>query len=122
MNKNLSKNIHEKEKDFIKDFMNKKPEMKYYLPGINGIPEYIVYLDKEERKKYLGKKLPPIKKTIQKEEKKEVVFDMENMNAQNEEKPQNEAGNKDLLEEKFDTSGYKEMKFEPTQLEADNLN
>ena len=25
--------------------------MKYHLPGINGIPEYIVYLSKEERKK-----------------------------------------------------------------------
>ena len=125
MNKNLSKNIHEKEKDFKKDYMNKKPEMKFYLPGINGIPEYIVYLDKDERKKYLGNKLPPIKKKPQKEEKKEVVFDMENMNApnvENKEEKLNEAGNKALLEEKFDTSGYKEKKFEPTQLEADNQN
>ena len=53
-----TKNIKTKEKDYKKEFMSKKPEMKYHLPGINGIPEYVVYLSKNERKKMLMGKLP----------------------------------------------------------------
>ena len=63
MKKNLSKNLKIKEKDYKKEFLNKKPEMEYHLPGINGIPEYVVYLSKEERKKLFMSKLPPINQT-----------------------------------------------------------
>ena len=84
MTKNISKNIHIKEKDYKKEFLNKKPEMKYHLPGINGIPEYIVYLNKKERLKILKKlknKLPPIKlhkKNPKKENEKVEMKKMKN--------------------------------------------
>ena len=71
MNANLSKNLNVKEKDYKKEFLNKKPEMKYHLPGTNGVPEYIVYLNKSERKKMLKKKLPPLKKKKDEENKDE---------------------------------------------------
>ena len=149
MTKNVYKNIHIKEKDYKKEFLNKKPEMKYHLPGINGIPEYIVYLNKEERLKILKNlknKLPPInmhkKKPKKENEKKEVVKMIKNNGAENTEKKQaqnKEAQNnlnnvqeadidkdKDKDKEKENekdeiNNKYKEIKFEPTQLEENNL-
>ena len=121
MRENLSKNINNKEKDYKKEFLSKKPEMKYHIPGINGIPEYIVYLNKEERKKLMKKKLPPIKK---KEEKKEEVIMILNASEPErieEKKPVlNEASNNnDFIqeEEKVDVSNYKEIKFQSTPSE-----
>ena len=135
MKKNVTKNPKIKEKDFRKEFLNKKPEMKYHLPGINGIPEYIVYLSKEERKKLLKNKLPPLrpKKIQKKEEKKEekdegVIFIQNNFNEKEDEKKNvlNEAQNDKLFpvkeeEEKINTDKYKEIKFQDTQLEANNI-
>ena len=143
MKENLSKNLNSKEKDYKKEFMCKKPEMKYHLPGINGIPEYIVYLSKEDRKKILNNRLPPLKnpkKNLKNESKKEkkdeineVVFIQNNL-AQNTTKEEKlyEASNKienQKVEEdadkeknaKINTDKYKEIKFENTQLEANNI-
>lgn len=144
MKENLSKNINSREKDYKKEFMSKKPEMEYHLPGINGIPEYIVYLSKEDRKKILHNKLPPLRsqkkkpnnepKKEKKEEINEVVFIQNNL-AQNTEKKEEklyEASNKNEVQqieennnkekkEKINTDKYKEIKFENTQLEANNI-
>ena len=117
MKENLSKNIYNKEKDYKKEFLSKKPEMKYHIPGIDGIPEYIVYLDKEERKKLMKKKLPPIKK------KKEVVMILNAAEPQKVEERKlvvNEgANNNDVIqeEEKVDVSNYKEINFQSTPSE-----
>ena len=107
-------------KDYKKEFLNKKPEMNFYIPGINGIPEYIVYLNKDERKKRLVKKLPPIKRKVSEEEIKIIKHDIDPGIEKLEEKllsgeniPQDEP--------KEDTTKYKEEQFQPTQLEADNL-
>ena len=112
-----TKNIKTKEKDYKKEFMSKKPEMKYHLPGINGIPEYAVYLSKNERKKLIMNKLPPIKqskkpkrniknqknKNEKKEEnEKEEVIKLKNNNLEKVEKKEeklNEAGNKFMVEQ-----------------------
>ena len=132
LKKNLSHNLLEKENDYKKEYMSKKPEMKYYLPGINGIPEYIVYLNKKDRKKYLGTKLPvitkrerPKKKKEKKEEKIELVNNAKDRNEEKKENDLKDAGNDGIVgndEEKanIDTSGYKEIKFQPTQLEQEN--
>ena len=147
MKANLSKNLNIKEKDYKKEFLSKKPEMKYHLPGINGIPEYYMYLNKSERKKMKQKKLPPLKKRKEKndeenkdeeknkakkkekeiedillinmrlakdEEKKEML----ERGANNENKEKNEE-NKD--EEKINTDKYKEIKFQPTPVEANSM-
>ena len=142
MKENLSKNLNSKEKDYKKEFMSKKPEMEYHLPGINGIPEYIVYLNKEDRKRILKSKLPPLKnlkkkpKNEPKKEKEEIneVLFVQNNLAQNTEKKQEklyEASNKNDQQveedankekkEKINTDKYKEIKFENTQLEANNI-
>ena len=135
MKQNLIKNFDAKEKDYKKEYLSKKPEMKYHIPGINGVPEYIVYLSKEERKKLLKNKLPPLKpkKKPKKEEKvKEVILFRKNFH-ENTEKKENtlrDAKNdldevkedeKNEKEEKINTDGYKEIKFQDTQLEANNL-
>ena len=93
----LEQNISNKEKDFKKEFLNQKPEMKYYIPGINGIPEYIVYLNKEERKKYLKNRFPPIKIKA-KEDRKEISINMKkNLQIDINESNLNEAENKPIL-------------------------
>ena len=145
MKKNLSKNLKIKEKDYKKEFLNKKPEMEYHLPGINGIPEYVVYLSKEERKKLFMSKLPPINQTKkrsiknkkkdenEKENEQEEIM-LKNFNLENAEKKENEmneAGNKfgigeleddkEKEKEKINTDKYKEITFEKTQLEANNI-
>ena len=127
---NFSRNLKNIEKDYKKEFMNKKPEMKYYLPGINGIPEYIVYLNKEERKKILKNRLPLIKKKKKPKEKKieEIIF-FQNNNPRNVEKnPEILKGAPNKLEDKegddkdkINIDNYKEIKFQNTQLEAKNL-
>ena len=147
MKANLSKNMNIKEKDYKKEFLSKKPEMKYHLPGINGIPEYYMYLNKSERKKMKQKKLPPLKKRkkktdeenkdeeqnkTKKNEEKEIekilLINMRTAKdeekketlkrgANNENKEKNEE-NKD--EEKINTDKYKEIKFQSTPLEANS--
>ena len=118
----LEQNILDKEKDYKKEFLKKKPEMKYYIPGINGIPEYIVYLNKEERKKYLKNKFPPIKRKA-KEEKKEISIIMKK-NLQTDKQKDNlkEADNKPMLgnAERVNTSELKEIKFNSTPSEKNN--
>ena len=144
MKENLSKNLNSREKDYKKEFMSKKPEMKYHLPGINGIPEYIVYLSKEDRKKILNNKLPPLKsqkkkpniepKKEKKEEINEIIFIQNNLAQNSDKKEENlyEASNKIEVQqmeedinkekkEKISTDKYKEIKFENTQLEANNI-
>ena len=118
----LEQNISDKEKDFKKEFLNKKPEMKYHIPGINGIPEYIVYLNKEERKKYLKHKIPPIKRKA-KEEKKEISIIMKkNLQVDKNKDKLKEAENKPMLgnDKRVNTSELKEIDFNSTPLEKDN--
>ena len=117
---NPSNNIKDMQKDYKKEFLNKKPEMNFYIPGINGIPEYIVYLDKDERKKRFGKKLPPIKRKESEEEVKMIKQIKDQITEKEEEKPR-AAENQPQDEPKQDTSKYKEEQFQPTQLEVDNL-
>ena len=132
MKRNLSQNLNCLEKDYKKEFLTKKMETKYYLPGINGIPEYIVYLNKDERKKILNGKLPPLKtqrKELKKENREEISL-KPNFNENVKEKKVNVPGNKNVLndeqngndkkEEKIDTDKYIEIEFEKTQLEAEN--
>jgi hypothetical protein len=148
MKANLSKNLNIKEKDYKKEFLSKKPEMKYHLPGINGIPEYYMYLNKSERKKMKQKKLPPLKKRkekndeenkdeeknkAKKKEEKEIEDillinmrlpkdeekkEMLKRGANDENKEKTEE-NKD--EEKINTDKYKEIKFQSTPLEANSI-
>ena len=119
----LEQNISNKEKDFKKEFLNKKPELNFHIPGINGIPEYIVYLNKEERKKYLkNKNIPPIKKKA-KEEKKEISLIMKkNLRVDKNKEKLKEAENKPMLgnDNKVNTNELKEIKFNSTPLEKDN--
>jgi hypothetical protein len=116
---NASNNIKDMHKDYKKEFLNKKPEMNFYIPGINGIPEYIVYLNKDERKKRLVKKLPPIKRKVSEEEIKIIKHDKVSVTEEKEEKSRAEE-NKPQDVPKVDTTKYKEEKFQPTQLEVDN--
>ena len=118
---NPSKNIKDMHKDYKKEFLNKKPEMNYYIPGINGIPEYIVYLDKDERNKLFGKKLPPIKKKDSKEEEDKSIKIIKIKSFHDEEKQILRAENNPQDTPKVDTTCYKEEQFQPTQLEVDNL-
>ena len=118
----LEQNISDKEKDFKKEFLNKKPELRYHIPGINGIPEYIVYLNKEERKNYLKNRFPPIKKKA-KEEKKEFSLIMKKpLRVDKNKENLKEAENKPMLgnEERVKTNELKEIKFNLTPLEKDN--
>ena len=148
MKKNIFNNFNIKKKDYKKEYKNKKPEMKYHLPGINGVPEYIVYLSKEERKRLSNKKLPPIKpikyKPKKEPEQVEEINMMEKKSTKNIHKKEkiNEAQNKipeqnnnldnnkeendnekDKVKEekKFDFDKYKEIKFQQTPAEANNL-
>ena len=148
LEENLSKNLKSKEKDYKKEFLLKKKEMKYYLPGSNGVPEYIVYLNKNERKKILNGKLPPLKslrKESQKEKKdlkekkttdKEIIlkhnfvvhdekreeksYEAVNKPIVLEEKLENEDKNKDK-EKKVNIDKYKEIIFQKTPSEINNI-
>ena len=119
MKENLSKNLDNKEKDYKKEFMSKKPEMKYHLPGINGIPEYVVYLSKEDRKRILKSRLPPIKITKKKinDKPKNEVKKKEEINEINENifiyNPQN-------IEKKEEKLLEASNKNEVQQIEEDN--
>ena len=118
----LEQNILDKEKDFKREFMNRKPEMNYYIPGTNGIPEYIVYLNKEERRKYLKNRFPPIKIKA-KEKKKDISMIMKkNLRVDKNKDKLNEAENKNMLgnDERVNTDELKEIKFNNTPLEKDN--
>ena len=117
---NASNNIKDMHKDYKKEFLNKKPEMNFYIPGINGIPEYIVYLNEDERKKRFGKKLPPIKR---KESEKEIkiIKDIKPPVIEEQEEKLRSAENTPQDEPKKDTTKYKEVQFQQTQLEVDNL-
>ena len=148
MKKNISNNFNIKEKDYKKEYKNKKPEMKFHLPGINGVPEYIVYLSKEERKRLSNKKLPPIKpikykpkkepeqveeinmmekKSIKNLHKKEKINEAQNKipeqnnNLDNNKEENDNEKDKVKEEKKFNFDKYKEIKFQQTPAEANNL-
>ena len=120
---NEKNNIKDMHKDYKKEFLNKKPEMNFYIPGINGIPEYIVYLDKYERKKRFGRKLPPIKRKEpeEPEEEEEEENKMIKITKESDTEKKEETLRDAEYKPKQDTTKYKEEQFQPTQLEADNL-
>jgi len=115
---NGSNNIKDMHRDYKKEFLNKKPEMNCFIPGINGIPEYVVYLDKNERNKRFGKKLPPIKR---KDSEEEIQFIQKNKAEVTEKKEEKLRSAEKKETPKVNTTQYKEEQFQSTQLEVDNL-
>ena len=91
--------------------------MNCFIPGINGIPEYVVYLDKDERKKRFGKKLPPIKKKEPEEDIQIIPKKLQVIEKKEEKDRSAENNNKPII----NTTQYKEEQFQPTQLEVLNL-
>lgn len=62
------KNIKDRNQDYMQEFLKRKKESNYYIPGVDGIKEYYMYLGKNFKNKIV---LPAIKKS-QKGIKKEA--------------------------------------------------
>ena len=45
------KNIKDKNQDYMQEFLKRKKESNYYIPGVDGIKEYYMYLGKNFKKK-----------------------------------------------------------------------
>jgi len=112
------KNVKDKNQDYMQEFLKRKKESNYYIPGVDGIKEYYMYLGKNFKNKIV---LPAIKKSqkaIKKKKEKVVTKQLINR-AKAEEKKEG-----DLAENSFgaavgdtvqkDTTDYKEIKFKET--------
>ena len=122
-----SKDIKEKNKDYMKEFMKRKQESKYYIPGVNSSKEYYCYLGKKFKKKFV---FPNIKRKLKFEKKNQSVHIIEkniNVNCGSENildnlKEKNYGLNVEELKEKNNTnelkdiSIYKEIIFNKTPL------
>ena len=114
------KNIKDKNQDYMQEFLKRKKESNYYIPGVDGIKEYYMYLGKNFKNKIV---LPAIKKTKKAlKKKKPKVITKEFVN-----RAKVDETNEDELKDnrfgvgvggeetnKKDTTEYKEIKFNDT--------
>ena len=125
----INRNINEVNQNYMKEFLNRKEESEYYIPGVNSLKEYYCYLGKRFRNKIF---LPKIKNNNynnnrynKKMKNKSIdIIKKEFMNgAGNENKIDNlqqnnySSGNvdsQDKTQEKRDVSKYKEIRFKET--------
>ena len=114
-----SRGLNDNTQDYMKEFLKKKKETKYYIPGVDGIKEYYLYLGKRcLNKNYL----PTIKKktvkinlkdkklnTIQKENPNRVEKSNDNENIND-----NDYGVSSGDGTEKNSSDYKEIEFQET--------
>ena len=74
------KNVNDKEQDYMKEFMKRKIESKYYIPGANGIKGYFCYLGNIFRKNNSLPKLKNKYKSILKKNKIKNIIEIKNIN------------------------------------------
>ena len=108
----LQKNIKIREKNFRKQYLSKRNDMKYTMIGTQRIPEYAVYLSKDDRKKIMKGKLPPVRLL------KSSTNTTSLMNTNISKFMEKEKDNENEEIEKIDTAKYKEIIFQPTQKET----
>ena len=123
----INKNIKEVNQNYMKEFMNRKEESEYYIPGVNSLKEYYCYLGKRFRNKIYLPKINNNYKNIYKIKMKNRQLDSikkefinrvgdENKidNLQENNYPLGNADSQDGSKEKRNISIYKEIKFKPT--------
>ena len=111
-----SRGLNDNTQDYMKEFLKKKKETQYYIPGFDGVKEYYVYLGKRlTNKNYL----PSIKNKTLKinlKEKSVDTFNKEEVNrvqGSNDGENNNKEDGSGLGNEKT-SSNYKETKFKET--------
>ena len=113
------KNIKDRNQDYMQEFLKRKKESNYYIPGVDGIKEYYMYLGKNFKNKIV---LPAIKKSqkqIKKKKPKVVTKEFVNRAKVDETKEDELKDNAYGVgvggdETKKDTTEYKEIKFQGT--------
>lgn len=107
----LDRNIKFREKNFRRQYLSKKSDMRYAMFGTQRSPDYAVYLSKDDRKKLIKGKLPPLRLL-----KPSNASSLMNTNISK--FMEKEKDNEEEEVEKIDTSKYKEIIFQPTQKES----
>ena len=113
------KNVKDKNQDYMQEFLKRKKESNYYIPGVDGIKEYYMYLGKNFKNKIVLPAIKKTKKTLKKKKQKVVTKEIVNR-ANVDEKKENEGMDNAFgvgvggEETKKDTTEYKEIKFRET--------
>ena len=123
----INKNIKEVNQNYMKEFINRKEESEYYIPGVNSLKEYYCYLGKRFRNKIFLPKINNNYKniykikmknrqldTIKKEFINRVGDENKKDNLQENNYPLGNADSQDGSKEKRNISIYKEIKFKTT--------
>ena len=113
------KNIKDRNQDYMQEFLKRKKESNYYIPGVDGIKEYYLYLGKNFKNKIV---LPAIKKSqkgIKKKKPKAITKEFANRVKVDETKDDELKDNAFGVGvggdgTKKDTTEYKEIKFKET--------
>jgi hypothetical protein len=111
------KDIKDRNQDYMQEFLKRKKESNYYIPGVDGIKEYYMYLGKNFKNKIV---LPAIKKSqkgLKKKKPKVITKEFVNR-AKNDEVKQDELKDNAFGvggdSTKKNTTEYKEIKFQDT--------
>ena len=110
------KNLNTRTKFFEKGFWTKRQNKKLSF-HVNGLPDFSVYLSKEQKKKLESGKLPPLRLVGKNNNKTSISFSQSRVSKFN--LKVNNIENEKEKEKKIDTSKYKEIKFQPTQKEIE---
>ena len=111
------KNIKDKNQDYMQEFLKRKKESNYYIPGVDGIKEYYMYLGKNFKNKIV---LPAIKKTKKSLKKKKpkvitkAIVNRAKVDETKEDELKDNSFGVGVGGEKKDTTEYKEIKFRDT--------
>ena len=111
------KNIKDKNQDYMQEFLKRKKESNYYIPGVDGIKEYYMYLGKNFKNKIVLPAIKKTKKSLKKKKPKVITKEFVNRAKVDETKEDELKDNSfgvGVGGEKKDTTEYKEIKFRDT--------
>ena len=111
-----NKNINTKTKFFENGFWTKRQSKKLSFHA-KELPDFSVYLSKEQKKKLASGKLPPLRLVLKNNNKTSISFSHSKSYKFN--LKENNIRIEKEKEKKIDTSKYKEIKFQPTRKEIE---